>query len=166
MSFTRPHIIPVRYNSEGVGIPGSNNKYTSHDILDVYDRGYNGHEYGAYVEESIDNNSVEYDSEEEDEATEDLVLKECDYCHDPKDGRSRCEVCGYALCENCFDSGKGKILWSDNNLCGSCDPRSDDPYFPPDSDNEDEDEFDFDESDTDEEDTDIDCVEEDDDYKW
>jgi hypothetical protein len=45
-------------------------------------------------------------------------------------GVVRCSCCGYSLCDGCFEAGKGKICWSDTNLCGGCDERSDDPYSP------------------------------------
>jgi hypothetical protein len=45
-------------------------------------------------------------------------------------GIKRCTNCDYSLCNKCFDNGKGYICWSDTKLCGKCDNRSNDPYYP------------------------------------
>ena len=34
-----------------------------------------------------------------------------------------CCNCGYYLCDKCFEEGKGRVIWSDENLCGTCDKR-------------------------------------------
>jgi len=57
-----------------------------------------------------------------------FFVPQCNVCNST--GVARCTQCDYRLCNACFEGGKGYICWSDTNLCGQCDCRSDDPYFP------------------------------------
>ena len=51
----------------------------------------------------------------------------CCNCSRCNNGVVRCKSCHHSLCDICFDKGKGRVIWSDNELCGMCDERGDEP---------------------------------------
>ena len=53
----------------------------------------------------------------------------CSYCKKDKvSSIFKCEECEYQLCQKCFDDGKGRICWTDTDLCEICDPREEEEW--------------------------------------
>ena len=58
------------------------------------------------------------------------ITELCSYCKKDKvSSEFECEECEYKLCQKCFDDGKGRICWTDTNLCEICDKNNSVGFF-------------------------------------